>query len=286
MAFNAVEEILAIFPWLRELGDEVYNIIVRGVTENQPTSVIVQQVRDSNTYRARFKGLTARQAAGLPAISEAEYLQVEAGYLNQLRNFNITGTLGLNTTEAFRDWASDLIGKDVSVQELNQRLDRGAALARDSSAFVQDAFRQFYGAPVSEDALLVFFLDPDRGLDIIQDQLAAAQVGGEAFRFGLNITRTRAEILRREGVTADLAREGFADVAREQPVLSRLAQIHRLTPLSQEELEDFFFHQDPNIAARRARTFSTAISEFQEGGARNVTQQGGLGELVDRRRTV
>ena len=133
---------------------------------------------------------------------------------------------------------------------------------------------------------MVYFLDPDRGLDIIQDQLAAAQIGGEAFRHGLNVSRTRAEILRREGVTLDLARQGFSDIAREQPVLQRLARIANTTPITQEELEDFFFHEDPDIARRRFQTFDRALSEFQEGGARNVTREGGLGELVERRRTV
>lgn len=286
MPFDAVQEVLAIFPWLRELGDEVYRIIVDGVQANEPSSVIVQQVRDSNTYRQRFKGLAMRQEKGLPAISEAEYLETERGYLNQLRNFNVLGTLGLNSTEAFREWASEKIGGDVSVQELNARLDRGAGLARDASDFAQDAFRQFYGAPVSEDALLVYFLDEERGLDIIQDQLAAAQIGGEAFRHGLQINRTRAEILRREGVTLDLAREGFADIAREQPVLERLAEIANTDPISQQQLEEYFFHEDPDVAQKRYRIFSESLAQFQGGGARNVSRSGGLGELVDRNRSV
>ena len=284
--FNAVEEVFAIFPWLRELGDEIYQVIVNGVTEALPSSVIVQNIRGTNAYRERFAGLIQRQAEGLAPISEAEYLELETGYMNQLRNFNILGTMGLDSTEAFRTWAADLIGNDVSVSELNARLDRGVALMRDSSDFIQQAFQDFYGVTVSDDALLAYFLEPDRGLDIIQDQLAAAQIGGEAFRYGLNISRTRAEILRREGVTADLAKQGFSDIAREQPVLSRLAQIHNLTPLSQTELEEFFFHEDPDVAQRRFRTFSTALAEFQQGGARGVTQSGALRQFVDVNRSI
>jgi hypothetical protein len=286
MAFDAVEEVLDLFPWLADLGPEVYDILVSGVTNADPYAVIIQNVRNTNAYKSRFAGLLQRQAAGLPAINEAEYLELENGYLTQLREFQILGTLGLNDTDAFRAFAADLIGSDVSVSEFNFRLDQGVALMRDSADYVQQAFQEFYGITPTDDALLVWALDPDRGLDIIEDQIAAARIGGEAFKFGLNISRTRAEILRQEGVSADLAKAGFANIAQEMPVLNRLASIHSINPLSQTELEEFFFHEDPDIAARRANTFSTALAAFQEGGARNLTNQGGIGELVDRNRVV
>lgn len=286
MAFDAVEEVLVQFPWLQELGEEIYNIIVDGITNADPAAVIVQNVRDSDRYKRRFKGLVKRRQAGLPAISEREYLEVEQGYLNQLRTFNIQGTLGLDDTDNFREFASDMIAKDVSVQEFNQRLDMGAALARDTSEEVLGAFEEFYGVRPTEDALLVYSLDPDRGIDIIEDQIATAQVGGEAFRHGLNVSRSRAEILRQEGVTQSLARQGFADVASEEPVLRRLAQIHRFKPLKQEELEDFVFHEDQEVAERRRRTLQTALAEFQGGGSFNRARSGGLGELIERGRTV
>ncbi len=281
-----VAELLAIFPWIAELGQEVIQIILDGILNADPNAVITQNIRNSEVYRLRFAGLIERQKSGLPAITERQYLDVELGFKNQLRQFNLVGTLGLSNEESFRAFASDLIGKDVSVSEFNRRLDQGQALMKDSSEFVQNAFEQFYGTQVSEDLLLAYFLDPDIGLELIEDQLATASVGGAAFRFGLNIARTRAEILRKEGVTADLARQGFANIAQEQPVLSRLAQIHQFTPLSQQELEEFFFHQDPDVASRRARTFDTALAAFQEGGARNITRQGGLGELVARDRAI
>lgn len=285
-AFNAVQTVLAQFPWLRELGNEVFRILERGIRENDPIDVIIQNVRDSRTYRRRFAGLITRQEEGFPAITEAEYLETERGMFEQLRNFNVLGTLRLRPTGRFRKFAAEKIGQDVSVAELNRRLDRAVGLARDASGFVQEAFIRFYGAPVSQDALITFFLDEDRGLELIENQLAAATIGGEALSRGLQINRTRAEILRREGVTADLARQGFADIAREQPVLKRLAEIHEITPLSQVELEEFFFHEDPEVGARRARVFSQSLAQFQAGGAAQRTREGGLQELLERNRTV
>lgn len=286
MAFDAVEEVLAAYPWLADLGKEVYDVIVEGITNAEPAGIIIQNVRSTDTYKKRFAGLIARQNQGLPPMTEYQYLQYEEGIYSQLRNYNLLGTLGLDSTERFREFAAEMSAGDVAVQELNARLDRAVALSRDSSEFVQEQFERFYGIRVTEDALLTYFLDPDLGLDIIQDQIATATIGGEAFRYGLNISRTRADILRREGVTGDIARQGFADIAREEPVLQRLAEIHNLTPLSQTELEEFFFHEDPDVASRRARTFQTALAAFQTGGARNVTREGGLGELADRSRAI
>lgn len=286
MAFDAVQEVLAIFPWLSELGPEIYEVITQGVLNDDPTAVTIQNIRQTQSYKTRFAGLTARQAAGLPAVSEAEYLDVERGYLEQLRNFNILGTLGYNDQTAFRSFAAELIGSDVSVAEFNRRLDRATAVMRDSSEFIRTRFEEWYGVSPSDDALLVYFLDPELGTDIIEDQVATATIGGEAFRYGLNITRTRAEILRRDGVSADLARQGFSNIARELPVLNRLAQIHNTSPLAQEQLEEFFFHEDPKVAERRYRTFQTALNQFQSGGARGITREGGLEQFVDRDRSV
>ncbi len=283
---SAVAEILATFPWISELGDDVVQVIIDGILNADSHAVITQTIRNTDVYKARFAGLITRQGSNLPAISEREYLDVERGFREQLRQFNLMGTLGLMEEDAFRAFSADLIGSDVSVSEFNRRLDQGQALMNDSSEFVQDAFEQFYGTRVSDDILLTYFLDPDIGLELIEDQLSTAAIGGAAFRFGLNVSKTRAEILRQEGVSANLARQGFASVAQEHPVLSRLAQIHSITPLSQQELEEFFFHQDPDVGARRGRTFSTALAAFQEGGARNISKQGGLGELVDPNRTV
>jgi hypothetical protein len=286
-SFDAVEQVLAVFPWLADLGPNIYDVLVTGVLANDPYDVIIANVRNTSEYKTRFAGLEKRRQLGLEAITEAEYLSTESGYWGQLREFNLLGTLGLTSESAFRKWAADRIGLDVSVQEINRRLDRGAALARDSGEQAKQLFTEWYGVAPSDDAILAYFLNPEQGLDIIEDQIAAAQVGGEAFRFGLNISRTRAEILRREGVTsAEMARQGFADVARELPVLSRLAQIHNTAPLSQQELEEFFFHEDPEVAARRNRTFTTALAAFQGAGATNVAREGGLGELVERNRAI
>jgi hypothetical protein len=277
--FDAVEAVLAANPWLRELGLGVYKLITRLITEEAPPDIIVAEVRETAAYRKRFGGMAVREKRGYNPISEAEYLSLEDGYRQQLREF---GVLHFFESE-FDSMTDGWVGGDVSVSELNRRLDAGQALVADSEQMVRDAFQTFYGIDPSPDTLLLYFLNEKRGLAQLEDQVATATIGGEAFRYGLNITRTRADILRRSGVDENMARQGFANIAREMPTINRLAQIHRFSPLSQTELESFFFHEDPEVGARRAATFSQAIAEFQGGTAAQRTRAGGLMELLNLR---
>ena len=139
-----IADILATFPWIAELGEAIISVIVAGILNADPHSVITQSIRNTDVYKRRFAGLVQRQSNGLPAITERQYLDIERGFKEQLRQFNLTGVLGLGGEEAFREFASEMIGKDVSVTELNRRFDHTVALSRDSSQFVQQAFQEFY----------------------------------------------------------------------------------------------------------------------------------------------
>jgi hypothetical protein len=131
--------------------------------------------------------------------------------------------------------------------------------------------------------MLLYFLDPEKGTYEIEREVAAAVVGGEALAYGLNISRTRAELFASRGITQQIARQGYSDIAREEPLLKDLANIHRFTPLTQTDLEEFFFHEDAQITERRARVFNTALAEFSGPVAGTG---GGFSELLDIQRTV
>ena len=170
--------------------------------------------------------------------------------------------------------------------ELSVRLDKGYATMVDSALGVKETFREFYGIEIDDATLLTYFLDRDLGLLEMERVIGASKVGGAAMKYGLNITRTRAELLSGEGITEEMARRGFADVAREAPQLETLARMHSFNPLSQEDLESFVFHEDPGVMRRRRRIFDTALASFAGSGASSVTAQGALSELVDLDRSV
>ncbi len=278
--FDAVDAIRAAFPWLDQLGDDIYDLIVNMVINDTPSAVIASEVRKTDQYKTRFAGMAARVSRGRNVITEAEYLDLEDQYRTLLREFGVLGYYGA-TEDDFQAFAAGQIGADVSAREMSARLDAGVAQVVDSGPEVQDAFEQFYGFRPTEELLLLHALDPDRGLREIENQLQTVFVGAEALRYGLNITRTRSEMLSQSGVSREMARSGFADVARESPQLQTLARLHSVTPLSQADLEDFFFHDDPEVLQQRFKLFETALGEFGGGAPQPTTRSGGLVELVD-----
>lgn len=282
---SAVDTVYVNNPWLQQMGPSVYNLLVALVQQAADANTIVATIRSTDEYKERFAGLIARQSKGLAAINEAEYLGIEDSYRRQLENAGVYQTLFPNL-EAFREFAAQQIGFDVSPQEMSVRIDRGYAAVSDARPEIEAMFSTFYGVTPTPNAMLAYFLDPERGTNEIENQIAAATVGGEALAYGLNITRTRAELLSAQGVTQQMARQGFADIAREQPQLEKLAALTQFTPIGQTDLENFFFHQDPEVMAQRQRIFDTALSSFRSTSVRQSTAEGGVTELFDRRRTV
>lgn len=267
-------DLMGLFPWMAEIPG-IESILQQGLIEGLSPEILAQRVRQSPFYLERFPGMAARKAGGLSAISEAEYLALERGYAAQLRTFGATGLI-TDSKATFAGW----IAKDVSVSELNSRLDMAYAAVYDTGSQVKAAFQAFYGIALNDQDILGYFLNPDEGLSQIEDKVLTAQVGGEALRFGLSITRVRADELRRAGITPDLAKTGFADVAAELPMLGKLAAIHAFSPLSQTQLENFFFHDDPTVGSKRAQVFTRALAEFQGSITGRRTNQGGLAELL------
>lgn len=264
------------FPWFDEipaLASSITQWLIDGVTADQ----IPAKVRSTPEYLERFPGMAMRKGNKLNPISEAEYLALERAYYQQFHEFGLYDYIQPST---FRASAAQLIGQDISVQEVNSRLDWAFAAVFDNGREMKDAFQAFYGVNLSDQTLASYFLDPTRGLADIEDQVLTAQVGGEALRFGLSVTRNRADELRRAGITQQLAREGYSDVANEMPTLQRLATIHAFAPLGQEQLEEFFFHQDPLIGKRRSQIFARSLAEFEGSISGRRSQQGGIAELL------
>ena len=260
---TGVDLVLASFPWLTSIPG-ILDILLDGVLDELPDAIILSDIRSSSEYATRFPGMASRRTKGFNPINEAEYLQLEDDYRSLLRGYGVLGTFDTPGENSFQ-----------------RMLDDGFAAMRDAAPTVQEAFMEFYGIEVDESTLLTYFLDEDLGISEIERQIATATVGGAAYQYGLNITRARSELLTSQGVTEDLAREGFANVARETPQLETLARLHSLEPLEQMDLENLFFHSDPDIIRRRRRIFDTALADFQGPVATNVTRRGALGELVD-----
>ena len=67
------------------LTTQLNDLMIKGASELE----IVQEIRGSTKYATRFPGMAARAEAGMPAISEREYIDLERNYRNLMRTSGI-----------------------------------------------------------------------------------------------------------------------------------------------------------------------------------------------------
>lgn len=206
------------------LGQWAWDQIKGGLSNER----IVQNLRETSEYKQRFKGLEARRAAGLPAISEGEYIAYESSVRQMMR----AAGMPPDFYDSPDDFA-DFIGKDVSVSEMQARINDGYLAASQAPAEVRQQLRDLYG--VNEGQLAAFFLDPDRALPLIERQFVSAQVSGAAQRTGYGaLSQGEAERLAALGVGAEQAQQGFSALEQSKELFGSLpgeqsAQIDRAT---------------------------------------------------------
>lgn len=222
-AFTYLKRVLDDYG-LGNLGDWAWQQIQGGRSNER----IIQDLRETTEYKQRFAGLELRRAKGLPAISEAEYIAYESGVRQMMRAAGMPAD--------FYDQPDDfakLIGNDVSVAEMQARVNDGYLAATQAPAEVRQELQSLYG--ISTGGLAAFFLDPDRALPLIERQFAAAQVSGAAQRTGYGaLDKTEAERIAALGVGAAEAQQGFSALQQSRELFGSLpgedaAQIDRAT---------------------------------------------------------
>lgn len=211
-AFLRLSNLLSAYG-LGSLVDWLYDQMVAGRDETQ----ITQDLRDRQEYRQRFRGLEVRQQRGLPPMSVDEYLAYERQAAQIMRAHGLPAGF----YDSPDDYA-DLIGKDVSVNELEQRLATATEALYQSPQEVRDQLRNLYG--VTEGALVAHFLDPDRAAPEIQRQFRSAQVAAEAARqqFG-QLTAEEAQALADQGVDGEAAARAFGALGQSREITGALA---------------------------------------------------------------
>lgn len=245
---------------LNGLSDWAWQQIQAGHSEIR----VLQDLRETDQYKQRFAGMEARRAAGLNAISEAEYISYE----NNARQLMRAAGLPAEFYDRPEDFA-DLIGKDVSPAELNARINDGYLAAAQAPAEVRQQLRDLYG--LGEGDLAAYFLDPDRALPLIQRQFAASQVSGAGVTTGygaLNVAE--AERIASLGVTEDQARQGFGALVENEELFDALpgeqdGLIDRETQLGAVFGDDARARQQLERKAGARRSAASGSQSFQIG---------------------
>lgn len=252
---------------LESLSDFVWQQILQGKSDAE----VLQDIRNTPEFKKRFPAIETRTRKGLAPISPGEYVAYERQARQIMRAAGIP--------EGFYDGLDDFTGfldRDVSISELNDRIQLGRQAAFEAPADVRAALQRDYG--VSEGGLTAFFLDPDRATPILEKQYRAAQIGGASTRTGFGeTTREQNERLAGLGITAGQAQEGFGMLSDSKELFTAMERGEDNVGRD-EQLGAAF---EGNAAARRRieQNRRKRLAKF-EGGGGFASSQGGLSGLA------
>lgn len=238
---------------LESLNDAVSDMLTAG----DSADVIPLKLRETEPYKKRFAGNYDRMRAGLPALSEAEYLSTEASLRDVVRRYVGAGTY--DSRENLQKW----IGNDVAPQELNDRMQT----YRDNFMVQPDWVKAAWSAQgyTPADAIRAV-IDPSVTETTLRRQLGSYALGSEAVQAYKDTNALNVDQLGRyadAGVTVQDARQGFGRVASREQHESLLANLsgEQLTRTDQEEAE---LLGNETAAQKRRRVLDTEQGRFAE----------------------
>ncbi len=221
------------------------------------------KLAETPEFKKRFPANEILKRQGKQQFSVTEYVRLEADYKRALQS------RGMPT--GFYDDPTDFqnfIAQDVSVNELEDRIDQGYQAVRNAPANVVNEFKRLYG--VSEGDLAAYFIDPDRARPTFdryeaERQARSAAISAQAQQQAqIQLQTQEAEALARAGVTAEQAQAGFTSIAESQGLFE--AQMAGEQAVTREEQIGATFGTNAQarkaIEARRRRR----QAEFQAGG--------------------
>ena len=186
----ALTELLSTYG-MGGLASRVHELVGR----NPNVNVVAENLRKTDEYKTRFKGLVQMQAKGITDISnEKEYLDLETDYRQVFREAGIRDYLGTSGSQQEYDSIASLVGDySVSVNEVRQRVGDAQRVVADTPQGVKDKLQEFYG--VDSATMVEFTLDPSKTMNKINAMANAAIVGGYSFKQGLDIDVNAGELI-------------------------------------------------------------------------------------------
>tara|TARA_Y100000401_G_scaffold117173_1_gene124970 strand:- start:616 stop:1533 length:918 start_codon:yes stop_codon:yes gene_type:complete len=209
-ALTIIRDALAAYG-LEGLTNDAYRFLMEGSSSE---SVMIK-IKDTELFRERFKGMETRSKLGLPAISPAEYIGLENNY----RQTMAAAGLPANFYDSPDDFA-EFIGNDVSPNEMKERVAMAATAVANINPELKTQLQDMYGIGVENDGELVaYFLDPERGVSVIEQRLQVESAGLSAA--ALQATG--------QGIQTDVARQLAGQNVQQREISQRLGQQAGLT---------------------------------------------------------
>lgn len=154
----------------------------------------------------------AAQGIQLAPIGPAEILQYRVQGKQLMRSFGLPEIFWDENRNFF-----ELIVNDVSLDELNSRLELSSQRVVHAPQEVRGVFEDLFGNAYDADrALYLLFTDPDQALPALEEMVQRAEAGGAARRLGFGLSAEETSRLAGANLEYEQLLEGFGklDVTR------------------------------------------------------------------------
>lgn len=231
---------------------------------------IMLELRDTPEYNARFPAMKTLAGQG-HAISEAQYINYE----QQVSAIFHAAGLPSGFYDDPSDYANFLT-KNISVTELQQRVQAYQQAAFSSPQEVRDALRDYYGVSAGE--LTAFWINPDLALPLIQKRFAAAQAEGWSKRSGFGaLSKAQAEMVGDHGLSEEELAQRFGKLGGERGLFTPLVGNQGETAIGTDTALAAEFDQNAAAQATIDARKRGRIAPFVGGGAVATSQRGAIG---------
>ncbi len=255
-ARNTIKSVLATYG-LGELSDFLYDLYAGQKVDIYNSDALIFSLREQPAYQKRFAANAARAKKGLAELDPASYIGLENSYRQLLQSNGLPPGF-YDQTEDF----TKLLEGDVSVQELQTRVQEGFRAVQDADPEVKRQMQELYG--VNEAGLAAYFLDPTKAAPILTRQAQAAKIAARAKQQGgLQLGAATAEEIAARGITEQEAEAGFTALGLQEGLFTEMMGEQALT---QQEKVGAALGYDVGSQRKITQRRTTRKTPFQGGG--------------------
>lgn len=242
--------------------------ILEFIQQGYGADTISLMLQDTSEYKQRFKGNEDRRKKGLAVLSPAEYLSLERSY-RQILDSNGMPKGFYDSTDDYTSWISN----DVSPAEIQDRVQIAARAVNNTDTGYLQSLRD-YG--LGQGDLIAASLDRERSLPVLQKIVREAEIGAEARRQGLTLSKTRAAYFESMGVDRGTAASAYQMIGEVGGTLQNLGDIYGDDSYGTDTLEDELLGRSGMASERRKRLQGRETGNFAGTSAINRNSLGGI----------
>jgi hypothetical protein len=195
---STFEQAKGLYPYL---DDRLIRLFLDKYAESGNERLALAEMRADPIMNDVYPGI--KRTDGSLRMTEQEYVAAVDNMKATVRTYN------LNPNE-FQDDIVNAISGDVSPLEFRQRMEAGYEGVVNNIPQVKQAYLENFGIDLPDESIFAMFVSPNVATKILEGQIRASQVLGEAEAAGFGgITAQVGTSLVQQGLTQEGARKGF-----------------------------------------------------------------------------